>query len=87
MLKSNGPNSISKNALRDEGCPWFINCTIQKYLVNRDKTLTLIRSKIPLPLLAIRVALCIAEDSRPISGLERNFIIAELNQELTEGRN
>ena len=27
MLKSNRPNSISKDALRDEDCPWFINCT------------------------------------------------------------
>ena len=34
MLKSNGPNSISKDALRDEGCPWLINCTTQEYLVN-----------------------------------------------------
>ena len=24
MLKSNGPNSISKNALRDEDCLWII---------------------------------------------------------------
>ena len=34
MLKSNGPNSISKDALKDEGCPWLINYTIQEYLVN-----------------------------------------------------
>ena len=34
MLKSNGPNSISKDALRDEDCPWLINCTTQEYLVN-----------------------------------------------------
>jgi hypothetical protein len=34
MLKSNGPNLISKDALRDEGCPWPINCTTQEYLVN-----------------------------------------------------
>jgi hypothetical protein len=34
MLKSNGPNSISKDALRDENCPWLINCTTQEYLVN-----------------------------------------------------
>ena len=34
MLKSNEPNSISKDDLKDEGCPWLINCTIQEYLVN-----------------------------------------------------
>ncbi len=34
MLKSNGPNSISKDALRDGGCSWLINCTTQEYLVN-----------------------------------------------------
>ena len=34
MLKSNGPKSISKNALRDEDCSWLINCTTQEYLVN-----------------------------------------------------
>ena len=34
MLKYNEPNSISKNALRDEGCSWLINCTTQEYLVN-----------------------------------------------------
>jgi hypothetical protein len=34
VLKSNGPNSISKDALRDEGCPWLINYTTQEYLVN-----------------------------------------------------
>jgi hypothetical protein len=34
MLKSNGPNSISKDTLRDEDCPWLINCTTQEYLVN-----------------------------------------------------
>ena len=34
MLKFNGSNSISKDALRDEGCPWLINCTTQEYLVN-----------------------------------------------------
>ena len=34
MLKSNGPNSISKDALRDEDHPWLINCTTQEYLVN-----------------------------------------------------
>ena len=34
LLKSNEPNSISKDALRDEGCLWLINCTTQKYLVN-----------------------------------------------------
>jgi hypothetical protein len=34
LLKSNGPNSISKDALRDEDCPWLINCTTQEYLVN-----------------------------------------------------
>ena len=34
LLKSNGPNSISKDALRDGGCPLLINCTIQKYFVN-----------------------------------------------------
>ena len=30
MLKSNEPNSISKDVLRDEGCSWFINCTTQR---------------------------------------------------------
>ena len=34
MLKSKGPNLISKDALRNEGCPWLINYTIQEYLVN-----------------------------------------------------
>jgi hypothetical protein len=34
VSKSNGPNSISKDALRNEGCPWLINCTTQEYLVN-----------------------------------------------------
>ena len=34
LLKSNGPNLISKDALRDENCPWLINCTTQEYLVN-----------------------------------------------------
>ena len=34
VLKSNRPNSISKDALRDEDCPWLINCTTQDYLVN-----------------------------------------------------
>jgi hypothetical protein len=34
LLKSNGPNSISKDALRDEDYPWLINCTTQEYLVN-----------------------------------------------------
>jgi hypothetical protein len=34
MLKSNGPNSILKDALRDERSTWFINCIIQEYLVN-----------------------------------------------------
>ena len=34
MLKFNGPNSISKDALRDENRPWLINCTTQEYLVN-----------------------------------------------------
>jgi hypothetical protein len=34
MRKSNGPNLISKDVLRDEGCPWLINCTTQEYLVN-----------------------------------------------------
>ena len=34
MKKSNGPNSISKDTLRDEDCPWLINCTTQEYLVN-----------------------------------------------------
>jgi hypothetical protein len=34
LLKSNGPNSISKDALRDDDCPWLINCTTQEYLVN-----------------------------------------------------
>jgi hypothetical protein len=34
LLKSNWPNSISKDALRDEDCPWLINCTTQDYLVN-----------------------------------------------------
>ena len=34
MLKSNGLNSISKYALRDEDCLWLINCTTQEYLVN-----------------------------------------------------
>ena len=34
MLKSNGPNSISKDNLRDEDCLWLINCTTQEYLVN-----------------------------------------------------
>ena len=29
LLKSNGLNSISKEVLRDEDCPWLINCTIQ----------------------------------------------------------
>ena len=42
MLKPNGPNSISKDAFKDEGCPWLINCTTQEYLVMWDKTLTLI---------------------------------------------
>ena len=34
LLKSNGPNSISEDALRDKDCPWLINCTTQEYLVN-----------------------------------------------------
>ena len=34
MLKFNGPNSISKDALRDEGYSWLINSTTQKYLAN-----------------------------------------------------
>ena len=34
ILKSNGFNSISKDALRDEDYPWLINCTTQEYLVN-----------------------------------------------------
>jgi hypothetical protein len=34
MLKSNGPNSISKDTLRDEDCLWLINYTTQEYLVN-----------------------------------------------------
>jgi hypothetical protein len=34
LLKSNGSNSISKDALRDKGCSWLINCTTQEYLVN-----------------------------------------------------
>ncbi len=34
LLKSNGSNSISKDALRDEDYPWLINCTTQEYLVN-----------------------------------------------------
>jgi hypothetical protein len=34
MLKSKGPNSISKDALRDEGCLWLINYTTQEHLVN-----------------------------------------------------
>ena len=34
MLKSNGPNSILKDALRDQGCPWLINCTTQEHFVN-----------------------------------------------------
>jgi hypothetical protein len=34
MRKSNRPNLISKDVLRDEGCPWLINCTTQEYLVN-----------------------------------------------------
>ena len=34
LLKSNEPNSISKDALRDEECPWLINCTTEEYLVN-----------------------------------------------------
>ena len=34
MLKFNGPNSISKYALRDKDCPWLINYTTQEYLVN-----------------------------------------------------
>ena len=34
MLKSNEPNSISKDALRDEDYPWLINCTTQEYFVN-----------------------------------------------------
>jgi hypothetical protein len=42
MVKINGPNSISKDALRDEGCPWLINCTTQEHLVNVDP-LTLIK--------------------------------------------
>ena len=29
ILKSNGLNSISKDALRDEDCSWLINYTIQ----------------------------------------------------------
>ncbi len=33
LLKSNEPNSISKDVLRDEGCPWFINYTTQKYFI------------------------------------------------------
>ena len=27
LLKSSGLNLISKHVLRDEGCPWLINCT------------------------------------------------------------
>ena len=34
MVKSNGPNSISKDALRNEDCSWLINCTTQECLVN-----------------------------------------------------
>ena len=34
MLKFNETNSISKDALRDEGYLWLINCTIQEYSVN-----------------------------------------------------
>ena len=34
ILKSTGPNSISKDALRDKDYPWLINCTTQEYLVN-----------------------------------------------------
>ena len=34
ILKSNGSNSISKDAFRDEVCQWLINCTTQEYLVN-----------------------------------------------------
>ena len=34
LLKSNGPNSISKDVLRDENDSWLINCTTQEYLVN-----------------------------------------------------
>ena len=30
----NGPNSISKNALRDEDYLWLINWTTQEYLIN-----------------------------------------------------
>ena len=37
MLKSNETNSISKDALRDEGCLWLINCTTQEYLVNVEQ--------------------------------------------------
>ena len=34
MLKFNGPNLISKDTLRDEGCSWLINYTTQEYFVN-----------------------------------------------------
>jgi hypothetical protein len=34
LLKSNELNSISKDVLRDERCPWLINCTTQEHLVN-----------------------------------------------------
>jgi hypothetical protein len=30
ITKTNGPNSLSKNALREEVCPWLINFTSQK---------------------------------------------------------
>lgn len=30
ITKTNGSNSLSKNALRQEGCPWLINYTSQE---------------------------------------------------------
>ena len=43
LLKSNELNLILKDTLRDEGCSWLINCTIQEYLVNVGKALSLIQ--------------------------------------------
>ena len=37
MLKSNEPNSISKDVLRDEDYPWLINYITQEYLVNVEQ--------------------------------------------------
>ena len=44
VLKSNKPNSISKDALKNENCLWLINCTTQPNNTWSiwDKTLSLI---------------------------------------------